>query len=96
MCSQEILPGWVGPFMRFPVVGLYCIILPMRQFPSVSICRKMMDWSGVEARRYSAIMRPMTAEGRMAFRYVMRLLFPDGGGFIDAGMRSGDGRSGRP
>ena len=49
--SQLILPGMLGSLIRWPVVGSYCMIFPVRHCPSLSICRNMIAWSGVEARR---------------------------------------------
>ena len=49
--SQLILPGLLGSLILWPVAGLYCMIFPVRHWLSWSICRKMIAWSGVEARR---------------------------------------------
>ena len=49
--SQLILPGLLGPLILWPVAGLYCMIFPVRHWPALSICRKMIAWSGVEASR---------------------------------------------
>ena len=42
------------------------------------------------------MMRSIADEGKMVSRSVIRWLFEDGGGIIDEGMMSVDGRSGRP